>query len=224
MVEQLINGIENLSKNIICSKGDVLLTGYVHPSNDNKAFQLSYDFNKLNHQKVNIESLLSPSIYELLEKINPDLIEKIHILNILNDDQADIFILTKHITKDIGIKQKYILFRTSRTINPNDNTICFINQDMSLINDELKSKYLNQLKVNTNVCEPLIFNYGKTLIRVKNSNLNDLDTNTEIDLNFIIDFQLLVSDDLPIHMENFTGLMFKKIFHNLKVFIDNLNK
>ena len=53
MVEQLINGIENLSKNIICSKGDVLLTGYVHPSNNNKAFQLSYDFNKLNHQKVN---------------------------------------------------------------------------------------------------------------------------------------------------------------------------
>ena len=44
-----------------------------------------------------------------------------------------------------------------------------------------------------------------------------------LNINFEFDFQILISDDLPLYMENLIGLMFKKIFYNLKQFIDNLN-
>ena len=44
-----------------------------------------------------------------------------------------------------------------------------------------------------------------------------------IDINFSIDFIATIEDDLPVYMQNIIGLMFKKIFYNLKQFIDSLN-
>ena len=36
-------------------------------------------------------------------------------------------------------------------------------------------------------------------------------------------FNINTNEDLPIYMENYIGLMIKKIFFNLKVFIDNFD-
>ena len=41
--------------------------------------------------KINLSNFLSHNIWELLDKINPDLIEKIHILKIYNDDASRYF-------------------------------------------------------------------------------------------------------------------------------------
>ena len=218
-----------ISKNtVICNKGNILLESY--KLNNNKAYILKYDFKNLDPKKVNIKALLGFGTYELLEKINPDLIERILILNVLNENEADICIFLKHIAKEIGIKQKYILFRSTKGINHNNGLILFYNKDLSLINSEVKEKYLKQLKIDINKYEALIFNYGKTTININNLDFNELSKldnnenfNNIIDINFNFDFQILISDDLPIYMENLIGLMFKKIFYNLKQFIDNLN-
>ena len=139
---------------IVCNKGNMLLQSYKKDSK--KAYILKYDFNNLNPNKVNIKALLGFGTYELLEKINPDLIEKIIILKILNDNEADICIFLNHIAKEIGIKQKYILFRSTKGINPNNGSIVFNNKDLSLINNEVKEKYLKQLQLDVNKYEPLI--------------------------------------------------------------------
>ena len=213
---------------LVCNKGNMLLESYNR--DDKKAYILKYDFNKLDPNKVNIKALLGFGIYELLEKINPDLIEKIIILNLLNTNEADICIFLKHIAKEIGIKQKYILFRTTKGINHNNGSIVFYNKDLSLINNEVKENYLKQLQLDVNKYEALIFNYGKTIINLNNLDFNELSKldnnenfNNIIDINFNFDFQILINDELPIYMENLIGLMFKKIFYNLKQFIDNLN-
>ena len=226
MEEKMLNNYEN--KSLVCNKGNMLLESYKKDSK--KSYILNYDFNNLDSNKVNIKALLSTDIYELLEKINPDLIEKIIILNVLNTNEADICILLKHIAKEIGIKQKYILFRSTRGINHNNNLIVFDNKDLSLINPEVKEKYLKQLKLDVNKYDALIFNYGKTIININNLEFNELSKldnnenfNNIMDINFEFDFQILISDDLPLYMENLVGLMFKKIFYNLKQFIDNLN-
>ena len=215
-------------KTIVCNKGNMLLESY--KKNNNKAYNLKYDFNNLDPNKVNIKALFGFGTYELLEKINRDLIEKILILNVLNDNEADICIFLKHIAKEIGIKQKYILFRSTKEINHNNRLIVFYNKDLSLINPEFKENYLKQLKLDVNKYEPLIFNYGKTKININNLDFNELSKlennenfNNILDINFEFDFQILISDDLPIYMENLIGLMFKKLFYNLKQFIDNLN-
>ena len=59
---------------LICNKGDILLSEIKIPSSNNKAYNLQFDFNNLNTSKVNIDSLLSTSIYDLLEKVNSELI------------------------------------------------------------------------------------------------------------------------------------------------------
>ena len=213
---------------LVCNKGNMLLESYKKDSK--KAYLLKYDFNNLHPNKVNIKALLGFGTYELLEKINPDLIEKIIILNVLNENEADICIFLKHIAKEIGIKQKYILFRSTREINHNNGSIVFYNKDLSLINNEVKEKYLKQLQLDKNKYKPLIFNYGKTNININNLDFNELSKldnnenfNNMLNINFEFDFQILISDDLPIYMENLIGLMLKKIFYNLKQFIDNLH-
>ena len=223
--ENIINENE---RSLVCNKGNMLLESY--KKNSKKAYVLKYDFNKLDASRVNINALLGIGIYELLENINKDLIEKIYILNVLNENETDICILLNHIAKEIGIKQKYILFRTSRDFNQDNGSIIFYNKDISIINPELKDIYLNKININKNKYEPLIFNYGKTIISLNNLDLNDLNKiknceniNKLLEINFNLDFQILISDDLPIYMENLIGLMFKKIFYNLKQFIDNLN-
>lgn len=222
------NSLTENERVLVCNKGNMILESYKKDSK--KAYLLKYDFNNLDPNKVNIKALLDFGTYELLEKINPDLIEKIIILNVLNENEADICIFLKHIAKEIGIKEKYILFRSTREINHNNGSIVFNNKDLSLINNEVKEKYLKQLQLDKNKYEQLIFNYGKTTINLSNLDFNELNKlnnnenfNNILNLNFIFDFQILISDDLPLYMENLIGLMFKKIFYNLKQFIDNLN-
>tara|TARA_B100000902_G_C27319333_1_gene923311 strand:- start:4886 stop:5554 length:669 start_codon:yes stop_codon:yes gene_type:complete len=207
---------------IVCNKGNMLLESYIR--DNKKAYNLKYEFNKLDSSKVNINALFGFEIYELLEKVNSDLIEKIIILNKLNEDEIDICILLKHIAKEIGIKQKYLLFRSKKEIDNNTENIIYNNKDLTLINNELKNEYLNQIQIDTNKIEPLIFNYGKTIINLNTLNLySDTNLNKSINIDFKFDFQILISDDLPLYMENLIGLIFKKIFYNLKQFIDNLN-
>ena len=50
------------------------------------------------------------------------------------------------------------------------------------------------------------------------------DVNAINNISFSIDFIITIQDPLPIYMENLIGLMLKKIFYNLKIFIENINK
>ena len=213
----------------VCDKGDILLKSYIMQDNNQKAYTMSYTLKSIDSSKININSLVGPEIYELMERINPELIEKIYILNKISEIDTDILILLKPIAKELGMKQKFVLFRTSKQVTSR-NTIIFYNKDLSLIDNELYTSYLNQTGLNLVTYEQMIFNYGKTVIQFNNIEfdgikkiLNQESSGYIVDLEFSITFQLLIKDDLPIYMEHFIGLMFKKLFYNLKQFIDKLN-
>ena len=213
----------------VCDKGDILLKSYIMQENNQKAYTMTYTLKSIDSSKININSLVGPEIYELMERINPELIEKIYILNKISEIDTDILILLKPIAKELGMKQKFVLFRTSKQVT-NTNTIIFYNRDLSLIDNELYTSYLNQTGLNLVTYESMIFNYGKTVIQFNNIEfdgikkiLNHESNGYIVDLEFSIAFQLLIKDDLPIYMEHFIGLMFKKLFYNLKQFIDKLN-
>ena len=212
---------------IICNKGDILLSEIKIPSSNNKAYNLQFDFNNLNTNKVNIDTLLSISIYDLLEKVNADLIEKIYILDIINTYETDVCILLKQIAKEVGIKQKYVMFRTTKYSNNLNNNVTFYNKDLIYEHKDLIDDYLKSINLDTEKYEAMIFNFGKTHITLTeehtNTNTNTNNADKVINVKFSIDFQLTITDDLPIYMNNLIGLMFKKMFYNLKVFITNLN-
>ena len=217
---------------VVCNKGNMILNEITMQDTLEKAYNLKFDFKKLNPSKVNIKELLSPSIYKLIEQVTPDLVEKIYILNILNENETDICILFKSFGKEVGIKQKYMIFRTTRDIDYNSNIIIFYNKDITLIDKSrtLLNNYLKQIEIDSYKYEPIIFNYGKTLINLNNLEREELlrlkneEPFTSImNIDFSIDFIATIEDDLPLYMKNILGLMFKKIFYNLKQFIDNLN-
>ena len=211
---------------LICDKGNMLLYSYL--KDNTKTYKLTFSMNNIDSTKINLTNFLSHNIYELLDKINPDLIEKIYILKVYNDDAADILILLKHIAKEVGIKQKYIIFYTKRTIDYQNNTIFFTNQDINLIDENLVKHYLDSIELYKNKYEPILYKFGTIKISLTNINTNILELSDENNRNKIVNtdfetqFQLIMKDELPIYMEILIGLMIKKIFYNLKVFIDNL--
>jgi len=207
---------------LICNKGDILLSEIKIPSSNNKAYNLQFEFNNLNTSKVNIDILLGTAIYELIEKVNVDLIEKIYILDTINSFETDVCILLKQIAKEVGIKQKYVLFRTTKYLNNLNKNITFYNKDLIYEHKDLIDNYLKSINLNTEKYEAMIFNFGKTQIT-----LTDEQSPTNVDklinIKFCVDFQLTITDDLPTYMNNIIGLMFKKMFYNVKMFIANLN-
>ena len=224
---------------IVCNKGNIILSEFNidyynngHRNGNGKAYNLKFDFKKLDPVKINIKSLLSTKIYKLIEQVCPDLVEKIYILNELNRNETDICILYKPIAIEIGIKPKFMIFRITRSINYNTNTINFYSKDITLFDNDkiLFNKYIKEISLDVNKYEPMFLSYGKTIIEIHNLlplELMKLDNDENfcnlLDINFSIDFIISIQDQLPIYMENLIGLMFKKIFYNLKEFIDKIN-
>ena len=199
-------------------------------NNNKKAYSLFCNFDNINTSNVNVNALLSSEIYYLLEKINTELIERVYILKQVNQLETDICMLFKPIAKEIGIKQKYILFRTKKSLDIENKKVIFDNKDISLINKDLSREYINNINLNLNKYEPIIFNFGKTIINLDKIDHNEiikLNNNETIKkiltINFQIDFQMLIKDELPIYMEDLIGLMLKKLFYNLKQFIEKVN-
>lgn len=206
---------------LVCNKGNILLSEIRIPLTNVSVFNLQFELNNLDTSKVNIDLLLTTQLYNLIEKVNVDLIEKIYILDsleTLNNQETDICIVLKQIAKEVGIKQKYILFRSTKYLNKLNNTITYYNKDLIYEHKDLIPDYLNSLNLDNNKYEAMTFNFGKTIITLSNINSEKI-----INLKFSIDFQITITDDIPKYMSNIIGLMFKKMFHNVKLFIENLN-
>lgn len=213
---------------LVCNKGNVLLNEIKMPSTNSKAYNLQFEINNLNTSKVNSDLLLTIQLYELLEKVNVDLVDKIHILNVLNVHETDICIILKPFAKELGIKQKYLLFRSTNYLNNLNNSITYYYKDLTYEHKDLIDDYLIIMKLDNNNYEPLTFNFGKTVISVYNKILpttnNEHDKDDKIiDVKFSVDFKISIADDVPFFMNNLIGMIFKKMFYNLKLFIDNLN-
>jgi hypothetical protein len=191
---------------LICNKGNMLLSEIKNFNFNTRSYNLTFT---IQVPSSNVDSLTGFEIYDLLEKQNKELIEKIIILD-KTENEAIICILISHIAKEIGIKQKYMLFRSTKILNKLNNSLTFYNKDVKLICEQLKEDYLKQLNLINSNYEALIYNYGKTQINVYN------DSNDVSSVKFNIDFQVIIDDDLPLYMENLVGLMFKKMFYNLK--------
>ena len=194
---------------LICNKGDILLSEIKNCNYNTRSYNLAFTIPNIDNSVTNINNLTSIEIYNLLEKQNNDIIEKIVIINEL-DNEADICILINHVAKEIGIKQKYMLFRTTKIVNKFNNSVTFHNRDLKFISEQLKEDYLKQLNFINSDCEAVIYNYGKTQINVQK------DDSGFMSVKFNIDLQVIINDNLPMYMENLIGLMFKKMFYNLK--------
>jgi hypothetical protein len=107
-----------------------------------------------------------------------------------------------------------------------NNSITFYNKDLIYAQKDLIQKYSDTINLDTSIYDVMIFNFGKTQINLYNNERQPFSIDSKnhplIDAKFSMDFQLTIEDDVPIYMSNIIGLMFKKMFYNVKLFIEKL--
>ena len=63
----------------------------------------------IENKRIYMNNLLNFNLINLTYQTNLDQFEKFN-LNIINDDEANVFLLMKHVFKEMGLKQRYICF------------------------------------------------------------------------------------------------------------------
>lgn len=165
---------------------------------NSKCFKLEFKCN--NNNNIKFDELISFNIYNLIEKLNHEIIHKIEILKEYSKDEVDVLFIFQKIGAELGLAQKYMAIHVEK--KQVGNNIYINSTHINYSKDNFKGRF-----------EPLICELGEMILYNTHLHVFDLYYKFRIDTN----------EDLPIYMENYIGIMMKKIFFNLKVFIDNFS-
>jgi hypothetical protein len=136
-------------------------------------------------------------MYGLLFNLNRDNFEKIEIKKWISPNEIEVLFLFKPFGKDLGIKPKYMYIKTVAQIQ---------NEKHIYTSFDIDYPNLGELS-----------NYEKVKNTISTMIIN-FESDFKININYIFKFELVHS--LPIYMENILGLTMKKMFLNLKKFIE----
>ena len=114
-----------------------------------------------------------------------------------NVNEVNVLFIFKPFAADLGIKPKYMYVRVTEVCEPNKKTYTCVDVDYPKPED--------------------LKNYDK-VVNTLSSMVVNFESCHKINVNYI--FKLELSHSLPIYMENIMGLIMKKVFINLKQFIE----
>jgi len=191
---QMGEEFENNKYQIVCNKEDMILK----VNKEENIYMLDFETKNNN---FDLDKLMDFKIYQLIQKLNEDVIEKIEILNQISNDEIDVLFIFKRFGKSAGIPQKYLILKTFR--QKTNNLTLFKSEDC---------KY-NLSKMQ---------NHSAQKMDCKFAQLTIISFKEKLRMNY--KFSIDIKEDLPIYMENILGLMMKKIFYRLRQFIEQNNK
>ena len=180
--------------NIICDKQNIILK----KNKKNKNFLL--DLTLVNNN-IDIKKIISFKIYELMAELNKDTIEKIVIKDTELKYKKKILFVFKHICQEFGIPKKYMYLETEIISDINDENFKIIGRSI-----KYDGVIENSEQVNSDI----------SLLNIT------LEENNNSKMNLTYEFNIEFDENIPIYMENMFGLLMKKIFYNLKIFIENI--
>lgn len=175
---------------IVCSKENIFLKR----EKSCNIFLLQFI---LENSKKNLHDIINLNMYSLLFNLNKDNIEKIEIKKWTSASEVEVLFLFKPFGKEMGIKPKYMYVKTCANISHNKHL--YTSTDIDYPNAE---ELINYEKVK-NTISTMVVNF---------------ESDYKININYVFKFDLIHS--LPIYMENILGLIMKKMFLNLKKFIE----
>ena len=187
----------SLSENkIICSKKNILLT----INNNNKIYNLKFNTISCN---ISLQKYNNFDIYKLLFELNKDIVESIEIINLLDENVADVLIILKEIGDSIKIPKNYIYVTIYKKYN--NGELIFESKNNNNI-ENIKNKIIG--------CNKCISEHS--ILKIINNN-NILNFNYQFKFNMIFQQSNFVN--------NIIALLIKKVFYKLKLFIENsINK
>ena len=181
-------------KSIVCQKYDIPLL----KSRDN-TYCLSF---RISNESVNLRNIINFNLYTFLAKINDECIESVKLIEKLSESSATFLFLFRSVGKDFGLPKKYMFIETN-VIYENNNTLSYVSKSIPV----------------SEGAKLLVTNYD---ILTCNNSILKISLETNHHANVCYNFNLDMHEDLPIYMKDLPGLMMKKIFYNLKLFIENL--
>jgi hypothetical protein len=157
------------------------------------------------NSKINMYNMINLDIYKLMFTLNKENFEKIELDTITtissSDDklvnEVNVFFLFKPFGSDLGIKPKYMYVKVTEVCEPNKKTYNCIDVD-----------YPNREDIK---------NYDKVVNAISSMVVN-FESCHKVNISYI--FKMDLNHSLPTYMENIMGLIMKKVFLNLKKFIE----
>jgi hypothetical protein len=178
-------------KNVICKKENIILSR----DTTNDSFHLLFD---IKNDNIPLPPLINFSIFELLGKLNEDVLERVEITKKHSESDIELLYILKRFGAELGIPQKYMHIRVKAEVF--DNKVIFTSESC-----------------------PYSATVPSTLELIENSESQMIVTWNNIHkLDIKYAFQARVHDNLPIFMENLMGLLTKKMFYRVKTFIENM--
>lgn len=161
------------------------------------------------NKNVNMYNMINLDIYNLMFKLNKDNFDKIELDNITTIssshdkviNEVNVLFLFRQFASDLGIKPKYMYVRVTEVCEPNKKTYNCV---------DIEYEKPEELKT-----------YDK-IINTISSMVVNFESCHKINISYI--FKLDLSHSLPIYMENIMGLIMKKVFLNLKQFIELIHQ
>jgi len=178
-------------RNVICKKEDIILSR----DTTNDTFHLSFD---IHNDAIPLPPLINFSLFELLGKLNEDILERVEITKTHSDSEIELLYVFKRFGTELGISQKYMYIRLKG--DASERRVVFTSQSTPYSGEVLPSLELIERSESQMIVT-----------------WDDVHT-----LNVAYAFRAQVKDDLPIFMENLMGLLTKKMFYRVKTFIENM--
>lgn len=179
---------------VLCNKEDITLVKH-----DENKYTIS--LNSVN-KNINFRNIINFNLYTIMGTVNSKHIKSAEMIQQLSENEATFLFLFNALGADFGIPKKYMYLKTTSNIL-SDNVIQYISKSIN-VDDNIKSKVKRYEKISC---------VESTLTITLHDN-----SNIHIDYYFNID----IHEDLPVFARNLIGFIMKKIFINLKSFIENI--
>lgn len=170
--------------------------GFVFKKNEKNNYSLSFEMEN-NH--MILSKIVDFNLVKLIYDLNNDIYEKVN-LKIINDNEATINLLMKHLFEDLGLPQRFSYIHMKKITR--ENNIVFESQT-------IKSDRPEGMPVDAE------------LMPIKTMKCNcDIITQHKIRFTFNVLFEDKMS--VPPVAEKLVGLILYKIFNRVKQFIENV--
>ena len=189
------------NENKICKKHNIILK----KNKEENTFSLKFN---ITNNNIDISKIINMDIFILFHKLNKKVIEEAKILR-TNSDNTNLTILYifKQFGQELGIPKKFMKLEIKQ-YTENGNIFFHSKTPTYIETQAVNDNFENNLKK----CQEIKSNFS-------NLNITNIKTNSA-DFEYL--FNMDINEDLPIYMENLIGVLMKKIFINIKEFIEKI--
>ncbi len=182
-------------ENLLCDKENISLVKL-----GDKRYKIILNSSNNN---INFRNIINFNLYKMLGAVNSKHIKAVELIEQISANKAKFLFLFNPLGADFGIPKKYMYLETEANVL-SDNIIEYTSK--SIETDDIIQKKIKRYEKITCIDSKLIIEV------FDNNNIN-------IQYYFNID----IHEDLPLFAENLIGYIMKKIFLNLKIFIEKIS-